>query len=111
MKLTNAVATLYAQGAMHKQLWARSTDPATSDHHLAAGDGIAKGLIESPSADLADLDLKLAELQEWIAEDITEIAAALLSSIIRDVRALRQRSPEGVKAAKAASLPPKPLLV
>lgn len=100
------VTNLYARAAHFKQRWGNTSDQAVGDRYLAAGGLAGDEMIAAQSRDLDEVLLKLCELQEWVCEDGTASAKALLGSIIADIEHLID--PPGAADMAPVQPPPPP---
>jgi hypothetical protein len=90
------VTACYARLAMTKQLWGAASDPCASTKYLGAGRTLSDAMTARRSQDIGEILLKLAELHEWIQEDASPSAKALLASAIADLEGIEEgRGEEG----------------
>lgn len=102
------VTNLYARAAHFKQRWGNTSDQAIGDRYLAVGGLAGDEMIAAPSRDLDEVLLKLCELQEWVCEDGTASAKALLGSIIADIEHLIDPPGAAHMAPVQPPSPPRP---
>lgn len=103
------VTKLYAETQRCKALWADAADPVLSAQYLAQGRLAGDAMAARRSDNLDGVLLKLAELEEWIQEDVTISARVLLQSAIADIEAIRDGDAEPAPADPSPPRRPGPM--